>query len=123
MPQTKLDNYLRTHRKSRGFSQRDVAFLLSCHSGAKVSRYERSKRIPPLETIFTYEVVLGIPARELFAGIQERAERRALHRVRLLARRLARQTGDPVLAQKMEFLRALAKRGSEELRYEPIPKT
>ena len=92
MPQTKLDNYLRTYRKNRGFSQREVAFLLSCHSGAKVSRYERSKRLPPLETIFAYEVILGMPARELFAGIQERAERRALHRVRLLARRLARQS-------------------------------
>jgi transcriptional regulator with XRE-family HTH domain len=123
MPQTKLDNYLRTYRKSRGFSQREVAFLLSCHSGAKVSRYERSKRIPPLETIFAYEVVLGIPARELFAGIQERAQRRALHRVRLLARRLARKAGDPALARKMEFLRTVAKRESEELRYEPIPET
>src|SRR5271157_219357 len=123
MFQTKLDNYLRTYRKNRGFSQREVAFLLGCHSAAKVSRYERSKRIPPLETIFAYEVILGIPARELFAGIQERAERRALHRVRLLARRLARKTSDPVLARKMAFLRGVAKRGSEELRYEPISET
>lgn len=123
MPQTKLDNYLRTYRKNRGFSQREVAFLLSCHSGTKVSRYERSKRLPPLETIFAYEVILGMPARELFAGISERAERRALHRVRLLARRLARKTSDPVLTRKMEFLRTVAKHGSEELQYEPISKT
>ncbi len=123
MPQTKLDNYLRTYRKNRGFSQREVAFLLSCHSGAKVSRYERSKRIPPLETIFAYEVILGMPARELFAGIQERAESRALHRVRLLARRLARKTNDPVLAQKVGFLRALAEGEADELHYEAVPKT
>jgi len=123
MPQSKLDNYLRTYRKSRGFSQREVAFLLGCHSGTKVSRYERSKRIPPLETIFAYELILGMPAHELFAGIQERAERRALHRVRLLTRRLARKAGDPTLARKMEFLRTVAKQGSEELRYEPISET
>jgi transcriptional regulator with XRE-family HTH domain len=122
MSQTKLDNYLRTYRKSRGFSQREVAFLLSCHNEAKVSRYERSKRIPSLETVFAYEVILGIPARELFAGIQERAERNALHRVRLLTRRLARKAGNPVLVQKMAFLRVVANRGSEELHYEPIPK-
>jgi transcriptional regulator with XRE-family HTH domain len=123
MPQSKLDNYLRTYRKNRGFSQREVAFLLGCHSAGKVSRYERSKRIPPLETIFAYEVILGMPARELFAGIQGRAERRALHRVRLLTRRLARKAGDPTLARKIEFLRTVAKHRSEELRYEPISET
>lgn len=122
MPQSKLDNYLRTYRKNRGFSQREVAFLLSCHSGAKVSRYERSKRIPPLETIFAYEVILGMPVGELFAGIRERAEKRARHRVRLLASRLARKMSDPRLAHKVEYLRALAKGGADELHYEAVPK-
>lgn len=123
MSQVKLDNYLRTYRKNRGFSQREVAFLLSCHSGAKVSRYERSKRIPPLETIFAYEVVLGIPAQELFAGIQERAQRHARHRVRLLARRLERQAKSPALAQKVGFLRTIAEGGANELHYEAVPRT
>jgi transcriptional regulator with XRE-family HTH domain len=122
MSQDKLDNYLRTHRKNRGFSQREVAFLLGRASGAKVSRYECSKRLPPLETIFAYEVILGVRAEELFAGIQERARRQALKRARQLASRLARKAGDPVLKQKIEFLREIGNRGSDELRYEPIPK-
>ena len=121
MPPAKLDNYLRTYRKSRGFSQRELAFLLGCHSGAKVSRYERSKRIPPLETIFAYEVILGTPAQELFAGIQKRAEKRARHRIRLLANRLARKIHDPRLAQKVEYLRTLAKGDLGDLHYEPVP--
>ena len=122
MPQSKLDNYLRTYRKNRGFSQREVAFLLSCHSGAKVSRYERSKRIPPLETIFAYEVILGMSARELFAGIRERAEKRARHHMRLLASRLARKINNPRLARKVDYLRALAKGDPGELHYEAVPK-
>jgi transcriptional regulator with XRE-family HTH domain len=97
-----------------------VAFLLGCHNAAKVSRYEQSRRIPSLETVFAYETILGISAQELFAGIQERAERRAIHRARLLARRLERQAKNPVLARKVEFLRAVAKGGAEELSYEPI---
>ena len=121
MPPAKLDNYLRTYRKSRGFSQRELAFLLGCHSGAKVSRYERSKRVPPLETIFAYEVILGTPAPELFAGVQERAAKRARHRIRLLANRLARKIHDPRLAQKVEYLRTLAKGDLEDLHYEPVP--
>lgn len=48
MQNDKLDNYLRTYRKKLGLTQREVAFLLGCHSGAKVSRYERSARIPLL---------------------------------------------------------------------------
>jgi transcriptional regulator with XRE-family HTH domain len=123
MPQAKLDNYLRTYRKNRGFSQREVAFLLGCHSGGKVSRYERSKRTPPLETIFAYETILGISAQELFAGIQERAGRRAMHRARLLRRRLERQAKNPILAQKVDFLRALTEGGADELHYEAVPKT
>jgi C4-dicarboxylate-specific signal transduction histidine kinase len=65
-------------------------------------------------------MVLGTSAQELFAGIQERARRHVMHRIRLLARRLERQAKNPLLAQKVEFLRAVLKGGTEELRYEPI---
>lgn len=120
MKKAKFDNYLRTYRRNRGFSQPEVAFLLGCHHHAKVSRYECSRQIPKLETIFAYEVILGTPVRELFAGIHDRAERRVLNRVRQLVRRLARKTGDPALLRKIEFLRAIEKGDAEELRYEPI---
>lgn len=118
----KLDNYLRTFRKTRGFTQREVAFLLGGHSEAKVSRYEHSRRVPALETIFAYEIILGSSAKELFAGIQERAERRALHRLRLLVRRLERQTKNPARSRRVDFLRMLANGGADDLHYEPIPK-
>lgn len=122
MPIPKLNNYLKTFRKTRGFTQREVAFLLGGHNAAKVSRYERSRRIPSLETIFVYETILGISAHELFAGIKERAERHAIHRVRLLARRLERLTKNPILTRKVDFLRIVAEGGPDELHYEPIPK-
>jgi transcriptional regulator with XRE-family HTH domain len=122
MPTPKLDNYLRTFRKTRGFTQREVVFLLGRHNEAKVSRYEHSKRVPSLETIFAYETILGVPAQELFAGIQERARRQAMHRVKLLKSRLERRTKDPVLAQKVDFLRAIADGGADELHYEAVPK-
>jgi transcriptional regulator with XRE-family HTH domain len=65
----KLENYLRTYRKRSGLSQDEMAFLLGCQNGTKVSRYERFARKPNLETLFAYEVVFGAPARELFAGV------------------------------------------------------
>jgi len=60
----KLENYLRTYRKQSGLSQDEVAYLLGCQNGTKVSRYERFARKPSLETLFAYEVVFGAPARE-----------------------------------------------------------
>ena len=67
----RLPNYLRTHRKHSGLSQDEVAFLLGCGNGAKVSRYEKRHRLPPLETALACEAVFGVPVSELFAGVRE----------------------------------------------------
>jgi transcriptional regulator with XRE-family HTH domain len=74
MASTPLSNYLRKHRKRLGLSQVELAHLLGAKGGAKVCRYEKSVRIPPLETALAYEVILGRPVRELFAGIYRTAE-------------------------------------------------
>lgn len=120
MPPNKLDNYLRTHRKKLGLSQREVAFLLGCHSGAKVSRYERSARIPTLNVILAYEVIFQKPARELFAGLYDRAERQTMRNLRLLLSRLRRRRDSSALARKIANLRAVVEGESNDLQYEPI---
>lgn len=121
MPKPKLNNYLRTFRRNHDFSQQEMAFLLGCKSGAKVSRYERSKRMPSLDVIFTYEVVFGTTARDLFAGIEERARRKALRRVRLLTRRLTKKSSDSRLSRKLQFLKRVVNGHADDLRYEPLP--
>ena len=120
MQNDKLDNYLRTYRKKLGLTQRDVAFLLGSHGPTKVSRYERSGRIPDLKTIFAYEAIFQKPARELFAGIYDRAERETRRKVRQLVSRLRKRMESPALARKIAALRALVDGGDEELRYAPI---
>jgi len=120
MQHDKLDNYLRTFRKKLGLTQREVAFLLGCHGGAKVSHYERSGRVPNLKVIFAYEAIFQKPARELFAGIYERAERETLRRVRLLVGRLRKRQKSPLLARKIASLQAVVEGGPGELRYEPF---
>ena len=120
MQNDKLDNYLRTYRKKLGLTQREVAFLLGCHDGAKVSRYERRGAVPNLKTIFAYEGIFQKPARELFAGIYDRAERETLKKIRLLVSRLRKRQESPALARKIASLRAVVEGGAEELRYEPL---
>jgi hypothetical protein len=40
-----------------------------------VHKYEKRRRLPPLETALACEAVFGVPIAELFAGIQQRALR------------------------------------------------
>ena len=103
----KLENYLRTYRKKSGLSQDEVAFLLGCQNGTKVSRYERFARKPSLETLFAYEVVFGAPARELFAGAYQKVEKRISNRAQLLTRKLNRATPDRMATRKLQILKAI----------------
>lgn len=87
-----LPHYLRLHRKKAGLSQDELARLLGATSGTKVSRYERFARTPSLETVFACEVIFGVPASILFAGLFEDVKRATLRRAE---GRLADLAGDP----------------------------
>src|SRR5216683_6987856 len=84
----KLENYLRTYRKRSGLTQREVAFLLGCLNGAQVSRYEKRRRLPPLQTALACEAVFGIPVSELFAGLREKVGKEIEKRLLELRSRL-----------------------------------
>ena len=104
----KLENYLRTYRKSTGLSQDEVAFLVGCESGAEVSRHERFSRRPPMEGILAYEVIFGAPARDLFAGARHKVEEATRQRAALLAAKLGAKASDPTAARKLDVLRSIA---------------
>src|SRR2546422_855228 len=104
----RLPNYLRTHRKRAGLSQDEVAYLLGCRSGAKVSRYERLARRPSLETAFAYEAVFGVPARELFAGVYEKVEEQIKKRARVLGEKLSVTQPDRTVRRKLDRLKAMS---------------
>src|SRR5712692_5609597 len=67
----RLENYLRSHRKESGLTQQEVAFLLGCEDGTLVSRYEKRRRLPPIETALACEEIFGVPVAELFAGMRQ----------------------------------------------------
>jgi len=104
---SKLQNYVRTHRRRAGLSQKEMAFLLGCASEAKVSRYERFVRQPTLETVLAYEAIFGTSARELFAGVYERARAEIQSRARTLSENLESES-DPIAVRKREFLQTVA---------------
>jgi transcriptional regulator with XRE-family HTH domain len=107
------------HRKRAGLSQDEVAYLLGCGHGAKVSRYERFNREPSLRTALAYEVIFQVPVRELFAGIYEQSRRDVERRTRYLVRRIERHTKNPLIARKLVVLKAITDASVEDFHYEP----
>jgi transcriptional regulator with XRE-family HTH domain len=107
-----LPNYLRCHRKRAGLTQAEVAYLLGCRNAAKVSRYERFRRMPALDTALACEAIFRVPVRALFPGAHKKTVRAMVQRSRLLARRLTRHPSSPTRTRKLEFLRSLSVEGS-----------
>lgn len=107
MARHKLRNYLRTYRKRSGLTQKEMGFLLGCKSSTKVSRYERFSRQPALRNVIAYELIFGIPARELFAGVFQCVEEETLHRVQLLSHKLQQAKLNQRTKRKLEFLRVI----------------
>jgi transcriptional regulator with XRE-family HTH domain len=57
---------LRTHRRTWGLSQKELADLLGFESPTQVSRIEHGKRVPRLETALACAALFGVSVRELF---------------------------------------------------------
>lgn len=107
MPSHKLPNYLRTHRKRSGLSQREIAFLLGCEAPAKVSRHEHFARVPGLSTVFAYAVIFKVPAEELFAGIYQQVQERTFAQARLLERHLRAAKPHRQLQGRFSFVQGI----------------
>ena len=100
-----LSNYLRTFRKRSGLAQHELAALLGCKHGSKVSRYERGDRIPGLDTLLAYDLVFQKPLRDLFAGEHDRVRQTVKRRAQTLYRRLdGNPKLTPALRRKLDFL-------------------
>jgi transcriptional regulator with XRE-family HTH domain len=120
MSAKRLPNYLRMYRKRAGLSQEELARLLGCRTGTKVSRYEHFKREPTLRTALAYEAVFRIPVRELFAGLGDVAERDVAMHARRLARVLKARHNAKHVAQKLGALETASAPSVVDLVYEPF---
>ncbi len=93
------------HRKRNALTQGEVATLLGCKHGSKVSRYERGERLPTLETLIAYEVLFKVPWRELLSGEYNRVHEQVRERAQALSREVdARTPWTPSLQRKFDFL-------------------
>lgn len=103
-----LHNYIRTHRRNAGLSQRELGRLLGHECEGPVSRHELSKSLPPLLSALAYEVVFGIPAGEIFPGVKQAVATIVEERIRAFREELENSTvhgrrAIPI-AQKLEWI-------------------
>jgi transcriptional regulator with XRE-family HTH domain len=103
-PPQVLRNYLRMHRKRSALTQRELAGLLGCEHGSKVSRYERGERVPGFATLLAYEIVFRTNGADLFRGVAEKLSRTIRDRASRLHKHLDAERSTPLVTQKMEFL-------------------
>jgi DNA-binding XRE family transcriptional regulator len=71
---TEIANYLRSHRRRSGLSQRELAHIIGYVTQAPVSEHERSVTIPALLIALSYEVVFRVPLSELFPALYRTVE-------------------------------------------------
>lgn len=104
----KLNNYIRTHRRKSGLTQRELGRLLGHKDDGPVSRHERSRVLPTLLTGLAYEAIFQAPVAELFAGLKDVVGITVEERIRELKRELeqsnARGSKALLIAQKLEWM-------------------
>jgi transcriptional regulator with XRE-family HTH domain len=72
---------LRTHRRTWGLSQRELAGLLGMESRTHVSRIEHGKRTPTMETALACSTLFGVSLGELFPQLAIEIEERLRERL------------------------------------------
>lgn len=101
-------NYVRMHRKRSGLSQRELALILGYRNQWQVSRHERSKSTPTLNTAVAYAVTFGVPVSAIFVGIHLTATKAVEENLKLLENKLHHQNAKgreaQTIAQKVRWL-------------------
>jgi DNA-binding XRE family transcriptional regulator len=117
-----LPNDLRTHRRTSGFSQRDLAHVVGYRHAGPVSRHETLRATPSLAVAFGYEAALRVPATRIFFGLRNQVESDVEERIAELEAALgehsAKERNAKAIAQRLTWL---AQRRNTESEPEPMP--
>lgn len=69
-----IGNFLRSHRRTSGLSQRELARIVGYLTPFQVARHEQSSAIPALLIAISYEVVFRVSLSEIFPGLYRSVE-------------------------------------------------
>lgn len=106
-------NYLRTHRKRCGFTQREVGFLVGLQSGQVISRYEVNSLVPHLRTVLACQIIFNVIPHELFPDMHREVAFFISERIALLLEELQTEEPSRAVRQKQYHLQSVLKRINE----------
>ena len=113
----RLANYLRTHRRNVGLTQRELGNILGFCDEVAVSRHERFLTTPSLMAALGYEIIFRVPVSEIFAGlrdeVQEEVEKKLVELEGYLGDRSAKGRDANITAQKLTWL--IERRSSDDI--------
>ncbi len=108
MSPEQIGNYLRSHRRTSGLSQRELARIVGYLTRFQVARHEQSSAVPVLMIAIAYEVVFRVPLREIFSGLYRTIEARIEHELDDIEQELHESTVKgrkaEVIARKLEWM-------------------
>lgn len=81
-------NYLRLHRRKRGLTQGELAFLLGYQSSSKISRLEQAEQAKVLTLGFTFQLLFGVDPREIYPALYDSVRETVIERIRELEAKL-----------------------------------
>jgi DNA-binding XRE family transcriptional regulator len=104
----RFQNYLRTHRRKIGLTQREVARVLGFYDESPVSRHERFEATPPLPIAIGYEIMFRVPVSEIFAGLRDQVQGNVENRLHelgdFLGQRSVKDGSAVAVARKLMWL-------------------
>ena len=109
---SKINCYLRTHRRQWGLSQKELSFLLGLRDRSHVSRLELTTDKPPVKVALGCEILFGFPAKAIFPKLYANIEDSLMRRAFVLHQRLKRE--DSKLARTKTALLEDALRRAKE---------
>lgn len=92
-------NHLYRLRRIRGYSQKQLAFLIGLRSTRAISDFERGRRLPPLRIAMLMEIALGAMLAEIYVDLHQALGRFAVRRESQLPGRFTRHIRGRVLGK------------------------
>jgi transcriptional regulator with XRE-family HTH domain len=84
-PKTQTEvNYILNMRRNRGLAQKQLALLIGHRYTSMLSKYERGRSLPPLETALLIEIALGVRLSELYPNLYRALTRTVVERANRL---------------------------------------
>jgi DNA-binding XRE family transcriptional regulator len=104
----RLPNYLRTHRRKVGLTQRELGHILGHCNEGPMFRHERFRATPSLVVALSYEIIFRVPISEIFAGLRDEVEGHVEERLAAfendLQQRSAKDRNANAIARKLMWL-------------------